>query len=371
MDLNGQLIGTDFVAFYTAGEILNMGQSAQLYDLELAHQIQQPLYGQSSDNFNPYLNPPFYAWLFMPFARLPYPTSPLLWMGMNLVFLWFSIKLIVPKNALFVFLLALTWQPSFAAISFGQNAFLSLLILTAVFCLQQKDRRFTAGLVSGLLLYKPQLLIGVCFFWLLDFRRYWKTFAGITMTGSFLLGSSFLLMPEALESYLFYARNVASNLMSVPGFPIWNAHSVQSFWLGIFPGKVTLAFMLHIGLVIGGIWLLLQSRHTIGKNHAAGYGMAICLTVWITPYIMIYDWVLLLIPAVILWKEYPKLRKFLQVTYAVFWVTMFLSSVLTFAQWTLFERAIQISVPVFAIMMVLLYRFLVRIIKIKEQLPGE
>ena len=61
-DAAGHLIGTDFVAFYTAGKILLQDQSTNLYDLEVARQIQQPIYQDQTENFNPYLNPPFYAW---------------------------------------------------------------------------------------------------------------------------------------------------------------------------------------------------------------------------------------------------------------------------------------------------------------------
>jgi hypothetical protein len=351
LDASGHLIGTDFVAFYTAGKILWMGQSAELYNLELAHQVQQPLYNGGSDNFNPYLNPPFYAWIFVPFAMLPYPWSPFLWMAVNLVLLWFSTILLGVEKPWQIFFLSLTWQPAFAAISFGQNAFLSLAIISLAYKLWRKDKLWIAGLIAGLLLYKPQLLIGIGLLCLLDFRRYWRFLAGCLITMVGLSSLSFWLMPEATLLYLTYTQRIASNLMIVKGFPIWNAHSVQSFWLGLFPNQIGLAQILHAIFAIIGIWLFYRywclKRHDLPLMFAA----SICLTVWVTPYIMIYDWVLLLIPAIIFWRHLPEQRVYLKALNATLWIALFISSVLTFVQWTYLERAIQISIPVLAVVL--------------------
>jgi hypothetical protein len=357
-DAAGHLIGTDYVAFYTAGKILQMGQSPQLYDLALAHQIQQPLYGTPSDNFNPYLNPPFYAWLFIPFAAIPYPWSPWVWMALNFCFLWWSLRLLTPKNTLRTFLLALTWQPAFAAISFGQNAFLSLWLLCLTFILVKKERYFLAGIVAGLLLYKPQLLLGLGFLWILQPRKSWRIFAGMALTAMVLVGGSFLMMPEATWEYFLYTQKIASNLMTVPGFPIWNAHSVQAFWLGLFPGQVKLAAGLHGILLIGGLWLFLRHGYPLRNNAGLIFSAAICLTLWITPYIMIYDWVLLLIPSILFWQELPDLRNALQAIYAVVWGVAFFSSALTFAQVAFFGRSIQVSILLLGLVLFTLARLI-------------
>jgi alpha-1,2-mannosyltransferase len=359
-DMDGHLIGADYVAFYTAGKILQMDRSPDLYNLELAHQVQQPLYPAPSDNFHPYLNPPFYAWLFIPFTSIPYPWSPLLWMIFNLCVLWAGLRLLIPENTWKIFLLALTWRPAFAAIGFGQNAFLSLGILILAYVLIRHERKFAAGLAAGLLLYKPQLLIGLGLYWLLDLRRNWHIFAGMAATGALLAGGSLWLMPEATREYIFYAQKIAANLMTVPSFPIWNAHSVQAFWLGLFPGWVNFAVGLHLICALAGIWFFLRHREIFLNNRTLGYGAAVCLTVWITPYIMIYDWVLLLIPAILFWQELPRWRNQLQVVYAILWVVAFFSVLLTLAQWTLFGHALQISIPIFMMSLIVVSRLIRR-----------
>jgi alpha-1,2-mannosyltransferase len=343
-DAAGHLIGTDFVAFYTAGKILLQQRSMDLYNLELAHQIQQPLYSQPSENFNPYLNPPFYAWLFIPFALLPYPFSPLLWMSINLLMAWGSLYLLIQRKRSLLYVLILTWMPAFTAISFGQNAFMSLLILSSTYILWRRSKYLAAGMVSGLLLYKPQLLLGIGLLWLLDYRRNWHALFGLGFSGLVLLSLSYLLMPEATIEYYFFTLKIASNLMNVEGFPIWNAHGLQSFWLGIFPKHAAVARYLYLVFALGGAWFFVRFWRSI-NNPALRFGGAICLTVWITPYIMIYDWVLLIIPAILFWQENHQLQVSLKVIYAFLWVVMFFSSVLTYGQWSLMGWAVQISIP--------------------------
>ena len=70
---------------------------------------------------------------------------------------------------------ALCFYPVFAAISFGQNSLFSLAILALTFALLQRGRPFLAGMVAGLLLFKPQLLVGVGLLWTLDVRRSWRS----------------------------------------------------------------------------------------------------------------------------------------------------------------------------------------------------
>ena len=79
---------------------------------------------------------------------------------------------------------------------------------------------------------------------------------------------------------------------------------------------------------------------------------AICFTIFITPHAMIYDWVLLLIPAVLLWQAYPELKQYLKVVFAGIWLVSLLSGPLTFLQLKFLPVAVQISVPITLILLV-------------------
>ena len=88
------------------------------------------------------------------------------------------------------------------------------------------------------------------------------------------------------------------------------------------------------------------------------FSAAICLTVLITPHAMIYDWVLLLIPAVLLWEYKPNLRQFLVAIYALIWIVTIISGSLTNLQLGWFSRAVQISVPVYLYLLVTTNKFI-------------
>jgi hypothetical protein len=357
-DLAGHLVGTDFVAFYTAGKIILLGRSPELYSLELAHTIQQELYGGFSFNFNPYLNPPHYALLMAPFASIPYPWAPLIWIGLGLACLWLSVKLLGAEHPTRTFFLTLTWLPVFYAASFGQNAFLSLLIFSLTYFLWKRNHPLLAGLIFSLLFYKPQFLIGIGLLWLLDWRRNWKALLGLGIGCLIQIILNFWLLPDATQAYFTYALKINTNLMSVEGFPMWNAFSVQAFWLALLPGFKGLAQALYILCALFFLYFFLKFWKKNRNHQAVMFSAAVTWLVLAIPYIMVYDWTLLLVPAILLWENAQHLRPQWQATYAFLWVITFISGVLTFAMLRFFPFAIQISAPALFIAAVAAYQSL-------------
>ncbi len=357
-DLAGHLVGTDFVAFYTAGKIILMGRSSELYSLELAHTIQQELYGGFSFNFNPYLNPPHYALLMAPFAWIPYPWAPLIWIGLGLAGLWLSVKLLGAEHPTRTFFLALTWLPVFYAASFGQNAFLSLLIFSLTYFLWKRNHPLLAGLIFSLLFYKPQFLIGVGLLWLLEWRKNWKALLGLGIGCLTQLLLNLLLLPGATQAYITYALKINSNLMSVEGFPMWNAFSVQAFWLALLPGFKGLAQVVYFLCALFFLYFFLKFWKKNSNHQAVMFSAAVTWLVLTIPYMMVYDWTLLLVPAILLWENVPHLRPQWQATYAFLWVITFISGVLTFAMLRFLPFAIQISIPALFLAAVAAYQSL-------------
>src|SRR5207302_474268 len=70
------MLGHDFTAFYSAGHFAGLRQFDKLYDIEAIKRFEQRIGREAGlslgDAYGPYWNPPFYAWLFAPLARLPY-----------------------------------------------------------------------------------------------------------------------------------------------------------------------------------------------------------------------------------------------------------------------------------------------------------
>ena len=263
------------------------------------------------------------------------------------------------------FLWTLTWFPIFATISFGQNSILSLLLMSMTYALWQKNKRLEAGLVGSLLLFKPQLVLGIGLLWVLDFRNSWKSLIGLATGGGVLAGLCFWLLPDASRAYIDLVRNFIPGMLYQPEFPLLHLHSFRGFWLLLFPGKVWLVESLSIIFSIVGIlaFLYLWYSKRLGKNLL--FALAICLTIWITPHAMIYDWSILLIPAIIFWQEFTREKPLLKSLYLLIWVATFLSGPLTFLQLKILPVALQISIPILFFVMLTVFR-LIRNSKIKN-----
>jgi hypothetical protein len=165
------MLGHDFMAFYTAGTFVREGRYQELYNLESVKNFQHELAKKNGlevgESFGPWWNPPFYAWVFSPLSALPYHTALFLWTTFNCLALAGAVVLLcrmLPQHLGGDFatwglvpLLVVTSMPFVQAISHGQNTFSSLLLLSLVVTAWRAKRPVLAGLVCGLLFYKPQL----------------------------------------------------------------------------------------------------------------------------------------------------------------------------------------------------------------------
>jgi len=345
LDLAGQPVGTDFLEFYAAGTTLLRGESARLYDMDDQARLQREIIGPGLRAYYAFITPPFFAALFAPLALLPYGLAFALWSLGGLAALWASIRLmgLRPSRPL---LWALTWFPVFAAVSYGQNSLLSLFLLALAYRFWRDGRPWAAGLALAALMYKPQLTLGVVLLWLVSGREGWKALAGWGLGSAALAVLCVVAWPEASRAYFHFARTVLPDLPNWQEFPLWHLHTVRGFWRLLVPewpllGDVLTLLLTGLGLVEGyRFWRRHRDRSPLT------FAAAVALTLWITPHAMIYDWAVLLIPAVLLWEEVPEGRGRWRALYALVWLATFLGGPLTYGQWQWFHRAVQVTVPV-------------------------
>lgn len=359
-DLFGTLIGTDFSAFYTAAKIMLAGNSPNLYDLNTAYLFQQELHNAQTQGLTLFLNPPHFTLLMAPFGLLPYLPSVIMWIILGIFCLWYSIKLLNPGNNLRIFLLTLTWLPVFSAVSFGQNTFLTLLFFCLTYHFWIRKNYLISGLIFSLLLYKPQFLLFVGFLWLLSTRKYIRALIGLGIGISTQIGINILLFPEASINYIHYMKNVAPILTSMPGFPVWNTFSVQAFWEMLLPQLPTLGRFLYLFCIILGFILYLSVWRKYSHDQPIIFAWTLIWMVWSMPYISMYDWTILVIPAILLWKYLSNYSICLKPLYAFLWILSFISNSLTFIQLEYWESALQISIPALLITIIGLQKILIK-----------
>lgn len=320
LDLAGQAVGTDFIQFYSAGLMARTGRIAHLYHARELLTVERAVIGPGLRGFPAYVYPPFFAWAFAPLSLLPYGIAFGLWSMLGLIGLCGALRMVGsdPRRTV---AWVLTFFPVFASVSFGQNSLLSLTILAGTYALWRQRRLVTAGLTLSLLLYKPQLVVGMLALWGLECRRDHKALAGFGAGAFTLAGISFVLLPEASLAYLQFSRTVLPELTAGRGAALWHMNSVQAFFRLLMPGTgilpVVLAAAVSVVAVAGFVRLWGLHR----REPAVLFAGAMLLTLIVTPHAMIYEWALLAIPAVILWDERPGDREFLKCAFVVIWLS--------------------------------------------------
>jgi alpha-1,2-mannosyltransferase len=316
--------GDDFLPSYMAGAFVREGRSDWLMDLDQAARFQAETRRTAGlaqhGRTGPWLNPPFYAWLFAPLAGMPYPSALKVWLAFNLLCLTASVVLLCRmlrgegtrevgwKTWGLVPLLVVCSMPFLQAMACQQNTFLSLLILTATATLWRARRALPAGLVAGLLFFKPQLGVLVAAALCLSLGR--RAVLGLFITGASLLLVSVLTMPGALEDYLAKLPELVPSARAGTAYAWERQITFHGFWRMLLQGREGGPAVLEV-TVLGFAWAaalgvclgpaLLRALRGQAPDAPPDRLIAAAVTAMplMMPYYMDYDLLLLAVPAVL------------------------------------------------------------------------
>lgn len=201
LDPSGNLLGGDFIPFWSASNLIWQGKPEAAYDpRQLGAIIQDLVDGE----------PPNYAWLYpptallvvMPLAALPYLPSLTTWLALTFCGYLSLLWSMVPSRRALVPILA--FSPVFINLGHGQNAFLTTALLGWGLILLPR-RPWLAGLLMGALIYKPHL--GLLIPLALLASRNWSALAGASLAALGMIAASYLLFGEGVWiAYLDYSR---------------------------------------------------------------------------------------------------------------------------------------------------------------------
>ena len=346
-DPNGNPVGIDYAIFHTGGRLLASDHQADLYDEGGFLEALAATTGEEDpDPSGLFVNPPFFAALFAPLGNVQYRTGFAIWTGIGLVALGLGLRLAGARRWALITLVALLFYPVFVGFRLGQNSFVSLLLLAACFALLQKGNHRLAGIALGLLVFKPQLALGVAFWWTIDWRRYRIAWVSAGVTAASVAIAGWLLWPGATEAYL-------ADLPSLVGFRsagfLRSTLSPYGFFSLLVPGRDSLVYGLTIvAAILGLAWFWSYWRDH--RSDLAGlFALSVILTLLISPRVVVYDWTLLLIPAVILATQRKDLRDTWLVIGGIVSIAAVVTIQLTEAQLSNLNWAMQIAVPVLVV----------------------
>jgi alpha-1,2-mannosyltransferase len=325
-DALGRPLGTDFSNVYAAGTYVLEGHPQAPFDPALQYIREQAIFGTAT---------PFYGWHYPPFflfvaavlALLPYAPALVLWQGATLTLYLLAIRAIVvrgttshaswpglsrPSKSVFAgrpqdvdgrdkpghddagvrnrpdplwLLLALAFPAVFVNLGHGHNGFLTAaLIGTALAVL---DRRpWLAGILFGLLIYKPQfgLLVPLV---LVATGRWRAVAAALGTVAALLLITTLAFGVPVWEAFLASAHFTRTIVLEA-GETGW--HKIQSVfaWVRMWGGPVALAYAVQsavtLMLAAAVVWLW-----RLRVDFAVKAAALIIAAILATPYSLDYD----------------------------------------------------------------------------------
>lgn len=300
----GDIASGDFMAFYTGAVFVGEGRGRELYDLAAQNEYQLELTGPPNTWWQPYINPPLFAVALAPLASLSYRYAYWTFAVLTLLAFIGSIVLLKPKlthlardRLTWFTTVALTasWLPLFRSIAGGQNTLFTILLLAGLYAAWRDERMILAGVMLGLLSFKPQfgLLLGVVFL----ARGMWValTAAGATVVAHYAVGAVFvgvdwpLRMIETLRLHRTLEQEIFSNHVSILPTASYSLPGPLAVWVAA------------IGIAVVAIMCVWQARR-IGPTDARFpvlYGLLICGTLLVSPHLQHYDVAILAIPTLL------------------------------------------------------------------------
>jgi hypothetical protein len=296
---NGRPLITDFLVFRVSGGLALHGKAVDAYNPYVEHVAQVAACGHEFSRYLYWHYPPTFFFVAAALALIPYLPAFLGWLAATL--LAYGAALSAAAKTRIAFLVGCGAPAVFINALSGQNGCLTAALMTAVLlCLE--ERPLLGGVFVGLLAYKPQfgLLMPVA----LAAGGYWRTLFAAAVTLAVSMAASALAFGD--QTLVAFLRDLphASSVALVNGANGWN--NLQSVYglvryLG-FDNK--LAWMAQTGLILsaafGLIWLWRQPLPFALK--AAALALSSLLA---SPYLYIYDFVLLSVPVALVYRHRP------------------------------------------------------------------
>jgi hypothetical protein len=211
----GQLKWTDFVFFYTLGDIARNGPVSDLYNPQTLYQHQVARVPASAPEHYFPVYPPQVALVFAPLANLPYHVAAVLWALVNIVvygaavyLAWRPMRRELARYSL-VGVAAAAFPPFWNVILHGQTTAILIIAFSAAAIAMAHGRKMLAGLAFGLLLIKPQF--GLVLAAVVLTCGEWSILAGLVLSACIqALAVAGVLGPTVIVDYLHVLPRIAA-----------------------------------------------------------------------------------------------------------------------------------------------------------------
>jgi len=289
-DADGRFIHTDFLNVWAAGKLALDGHPALAWDWDVHKQVQVAMLGRSYLGDYAWHYPPPFLFVAMFLAHFSYATGLVGWAAASFVPYMAMMRAVVGQR--FGLMAGAAFPVVLANTMAGQNGFLTAALLGGTLVLMP-TRPILSGICLGLLSYKPQY--GVLFPLVLIAASQWTVFFAAVVTTATLALMSWIAfgtdswqaffhwMPMFSQAFFTEGRATFFKLQSVFGLVRTMGGSEQVAWM--FQWMIS-------GTVLVGVIMLWRSRADYALKAAA----LAAGTLLLTPYLFLYDLMVLAIP---------------------------------------------------------------------------
>jgi len=254
----------DFAGIWSIGHLVLQGGASEAYLPQFASAA-QAAHIPEHEVYLPWFYPPQTFFLIAPLAALPFLPAFFVWTGASLLGLAAALRALAPNTAVVWLLLA---SPGlFWILRFGQTGVLAAALLGGAIFFLARGRPVAAGILIGLLTFKPHL--GLLLPFALIAAKEWRAVASATLTAvAVAVVSTLAFGPDVWPRFL-EAMEIAVAMQARGDLPYNQMVSLHALLrtLGVADGP---ALALQAALALGVLALVVQVWRSLGASLLSG-----------------------------------------------------------------------------------------------------
>ncbi len=293
-DLQGRPIANDFVNVWAAGQLALDGNAAAAYDWSVHKAMEVRAIGHAFENYYGWHYPPTFLFAAAMLASMPYAAASLVWLIATLPAYAAAIRAIMGCRA--GYLLALGFPATLWNATAGQNGFLTAALIGGTLATIERHPTW-AGIFLGLLTYKPHF--GLLFPVVLIAGKCWRAIGVAAAVAIAMATLSWLAFGAATWEAFFGGLSTTSQAVLGEGrADLYRLQSLFGF-VRAHGGSEAFAWSMQaaMALALAGVLCRLWRSRAPFEIKAAALAVGALLA---TPYLYIYDLVLLAVPVAFL-----------------------------------------------------------------------
>lgn len=299
--------GSDFLQDWIGGWMVLHGDAANLYNWAHSAALQKDAsvvgYERTDDGYYPMVYPPYWYIVASPFAAIPLRWAAVAWLAFVCGVWFFSLRWVARTDTRMGRTLerspqlALLTIPLLVSLAMGQKSLLIVAALLVAVVLLERRQFVRAGVVIGLLAFKPHfvVLLGLP----LALRFGWRFVGGLSLAG---VGWAALTAAVDISLFTTYTGvvldSMSSGYSSHLGYELNESHNWNAFWTllcgtGTAASLVTRVF--SVATVVCTAWIAWRRRGellTVGEWLVVIVGLILA-----SPHLYTYDLSILLVNA--------------------------------------------------------------------------